>query len=371
MPTDRVFVPALELSRHLYVDVVRPLLAANLPGLPYAAGLVGSGSDVLGYDTERSTDHDWGVRLMIFLDADVPVSTHQQIDALVRQHLPDTILGVPTKFVESPLEAGTPVLATTAAGESFTHGVKTGTLEDFLEHRFGVRRVDEFDVPAWLTVAEQHLLEVVRGGIWRDDTGELTRTRIALDWYPDDVWRYRLAAAWKRVAQHEAFIGRAGEVVSDLGSHVITLALVQDLVYLAFLVERHYAPYEKWTGHAFSHLRLAPVLSPILERARFGSTWQDREAAVIEAGTVLGAATNALGLCTAVDPTPRPYFNRPFQVLFADRFVDALLAAVTDPVVEAMPGPLGGTDQYINTTDGREWIDLHLAIRTWLRSLTP
>jgi uncharacterized protein DUF4037 len=58
------FVPAVELSGAFYQDVVRPLLV----GRAHSAALLGRGSEVLGYDTPRSTDHDWGPRLQIFLD---------------------------------------------------------------------------------------------------------------------------------------------------------------------------------------------------------------------------------------------------------------------------------------------------------------
>ena len=61
------FVPGLELARDFYATVVRPLLDAEFPGLAYAAALIGQGSDVAGYDTKRSTDHDWGPRLQVFL----------------------------------------------------------------------------------------------------------------------------------------------------------------------------------------------------------------------------------------------------------------------------------------------------------------
>ena len=54
------FLPGLELSRQFYEEVVRPLLDQRFPGLPHAAGRLGSGSEVLAFDTEMSTDHDWG-----------------------------------------------------------------------------------------------------------------------------------------------------------------------------------------------------------------------------------------------------------------------------------------------------------------------
>ena len=61
------FVPGLELNRRFYEQVVRPLLDASFPSLPYAAALLGPGSETLGFDTEMSTDHDWGARMFIFL----------------------------------------------------------------------------------------------------------------------------------------------------------------------------------------------------------------------------------------------------------------------------------------------------------------
>ena len=61
------FIPGLALSRLFYTEQVRPLLDASFPGLAHTAALIGSGSDVLGFDTPRSTDHDWGPRLQLFL----------------------------------------------------------------------------------------------------------------------------------------------------------------------------------------------------------------------------------------------------------------------------------------------------------------
>ena len=62
------FIAGLELNRLFYQEVVGPLIAAQFPDLAYSAALIGYGSDVLGYDTALSTDHEWGPRLWLFLD---------------------------------------------------------------------------------------------------------------------------------------------------------------------------------------------------------------------------------------------------------------------------------------------------------------
>ncbi len=54
------FLPGLDLCRIFYLEAVRPLLEQAYPGLPHAAARLGPGSEVLGFDTERSVDHDWG-----------------------------------------------------------------------------------------------------------------------------------------------------------------------------------------------------------------------------------------------------------------------------------------------------------------------
>lgn len=66
---DRVHMPAfvsgIELARGYYRDVVAQLVDA-----PHAAGRLGWGSDVVGYDTERSTDHGWGPHLHVLVAPD-------------------------------------------------------------------------------------------------------------------------------------------------------------------------------------------------------------------------------------------------------------------------------------------------------------
>ena len=76
------------LARSFYDEVVGPIVGAA----PHAAALLGYGSDVLGFDTERSTDHGWGPRLQVLADDHDPAD----IDALRRalhEQLPESTAG--------------------------------------------------------------------------------------------------------------------------------------------------------------------------------------------------------------------------------------------------------------------------------------
>jgi hypothetical protein len=62
--TAAAFLPALELNGMFYAEVVAPVLGE----VPHAAGRLGWGSEILGFDTARSTDHGWGPQLQVFVD---------------------------------------------------------------------------------------------------------------------------------------------------------------------------------------------------------------------------------------------------------------------------------------------------------------
>ena len=64
---------------------------------------------------------------------------------------------------------------------------------------------------------------------------------------------------------------------------------------------------------------------------------------------------NALALTEPLDSTVSQFHGRPFQVLHAERFADALLAAIEDPDVRALPRFLGSIDQFVDSTDVLSW----------------
>jgi hypothetical protein len=324
MDHEAPFIPGHTLSRLLYDEIVAPLMARSFPGIPYAASLIGHGSDVLGFDTARSMDHDWGPRLNLLLTDEDCQRSRQAILNELDTALPVAFHGIPIDLEPSvDLPGDTPEFHN-VAGSGRTHGIRIDTLTSVLQANLGIATIDQFNIPAWLTTPQQSLLELISGPLFRDDIGDFSRVRSVLGWYPDDLWRYLMAARWKRIAQLEAFIGRCGELDDDTGSHIVTLSLVTDVIHLAFLQSRRYAPYAKWLGTAFTRLPLAPELRPHLDQARYARSWREREAGIVHAAVLLAHRHNQLGITDFIDPASQRFHDRPFRVIFAERFSRAL-----------------------------------------------
>ncbi len=75
-----------------------PFCDEGFPRLEYAAALLGPGSDVAGFDTERSTDHDWGPRLQVFLTDNDAGHQAGAVTAMLESRLPETFRGYPVRF---------------------------------------------------------------------------------------------------------------------------------------------------------------------------------------------------------------------------------------------------------------------------------
>lgn len=328
MTVEPGFRPGQRLNADFYREVVAPVLG----GVAHGAALLGEGSDVLGFDSERSTDHGWGPRLTVFVDgADVDA-----VRASLERALPETFAGWPVRYGwdDRPVR----------------HHVTVTTPSAWVTGQLGVDATGALAPVDWLLMPQQKLLEVTRGAVYRDDTGVLTDLRSRLSWYPPDVWAWILASQWRRIAQEEAFVGRTAEVGDELGSRLVAARQARDLMRLWFLLCRSYWPYTKWLGSAF---RALPGSAPLGERLAAAVDAPDhpsREAALCSAYELVARRHNELGLTGPVDPGVRPFYNRPFRVLAADRFADACAAVVTDPELARLP-LVGSVDQVADSTD--------------------
>ena len=316
-----MFVPGAELSRRFYDEVVQPVLSATFPGVPHSAALLGRGSEVLGFDDEMSTDHDWKPRALIFLAEEDERRLGAEVRAALQRDLPATFAGRPT-------------------------GHAVHTVRGYLRQQLELDIDHDIEPRDWLTLPEHGLRAFTSGVVFHDEV-DLQTARDRLAHYPHDVWLYLLIAGWWRVHPEMNLVGRAGAAGDELGSSLIGSRLVGDLMRLAFLMERQYAPYSKWFGTAFSRLECGSELAPVLWNVGRAATWPDREAALMTAYERLTAMHNALGLTAPVTTEVVQLWDRPFKVAWAG-IPDLLLPLIQDPAVVsiAQRWPVGPVDQF-------------------------
>lgn len=322
------FLPAAQLCRAFYLDVLAP----QLGDVPHAAGLLGAGSEVLGYDTERSTDHDWapGATLLVRPDDVAPVRD------LVGRLLPPTYRGWPRDARRDDVQPH--------------HRVVVDDVRSWALGQLGVDPLDGLGPLDWLVLPQQLLLQVTAGPVFHDGVGALTRVRAELAWYPDDVWWWLMACQWHRIAQEEPFVQRTDEVDDVTGSAVLVARLVRDVMRATLLLGRRYAPYGKWLGTAFARLGHHDRLDVHLAAAVRAGDLAARETALSAAYEALARRHARLPGAGSPDPVVRPFFDRPAAVLDADRFTRDCLRRVGDPALLGLP-LIGGVDQVCDSTD--------------------
>lgn len=351
MPGERAvqpLVPGMRLSEIFFRQAVEPLLRRHFAHLGYSAGLMGSGSEVLGFDDARSTDHHWGPRVMLFLRQE-DVDRHiRDIHRLMATELPREVEGYPTNFTE-PQEDGSQLLRYAADGP-INHRVEVSTLPAYLMHYVGLSDPLHMLDLDWLVTPQQRLRTLAHGAVFHDGLHILDPMRQALQWYPDHIWRTLLAAQWRRIGQEEPFPGRCVEAGDELGSRVVTARLVRDLMLLAFLMERTYAPYSKWLGTGFSRLKCASVLTPHLTGALDSDTWEARENALVDAYRAVASIHNHLKLTPPLPTEPSPFHSRPFRVIHGEVFAEALSTTV-DADIQDIVSRVGSVDQWVDSTD--------------------
>ena len=242
----------LELSERFYKSFGEKMLREQFPDLLnlIAVGLVGSGSECLGYDDAQSTDHDFEPGFCILLP-DEDLVDRKTAFALERAYtkLPKEFLG----YRRSPLDpVGGNRHGVIRIGEFLTE--KTGTSDGMLSPL------------QLLSISEQSLLEVTDGKIFFDGLGVITDVRRHLSYFPEDVRR-------KKLAGHLLLMGQSGQYNyprslerGDTGAaQLAVIEFVQSAIHTIFLLNRSYLPYYKWRFRALRSLPRFSELAPDLE----------------------------------------------------------------------------------------------------------
>ena len=155
------FIPGIKLAGKFYQEAVRPILESDFPDVPYSAALIGSGSEVLGFDTEMSTDHHWGPRALLFLRERDHERFASAINESLRQKLPVSFCSYSTNYSEpDPHDNHVQHLQEVENGP-VNHRVEIHTMRGFFLDYLGFDLDQVTEPPDWLTFPEQKLRTIV------------------------------------------------------------------------------------------------------------------------------------------------------------------------------------------------------------------
>ncbi len=338
------FIRGLDLNRKFYKEVVGPLLKREFPKLKFSAGLVGNGSDVLGYDTEASMDHNWGPRMVLFLDEKGFDKTLKEVDQMFRKNLPYSFMGYSTNYTDPQYPFYLDREPVKINKGEVNHYIQIFTIKGFFEHFLAFNPYKKVTHQDWLTFPEQALIEVTAGEVYHDDL-RLNAMRKKFSYYPDKVWMYVYWAQWDKIASEEAFVGRAQELDNELGGRIIISSIASHIIKLTFLMERQYEPYNKWAGYAFSKLKSAQKLEPLLLKVLRSKSWNEIQDNLGEAYKLIARMHNRLKITEPMQTTLTDYNGRPYNVIHAGK-VNKMIFEKLAPEFKRLKHHLGTVDQF-------------------------
>lgn len=346
---NRDFIQGLQLSELFYTEIVKQIIETQYPDMRYASALIGPGSEVLGFDDIISTDHHWGPRVQIFLSDIKFEEISEELKELLREKLPYTFHGYSTHWSEpDPNDSMNQFLQPKSEGK-INHRVEITTVTRFIKRHLDIVST-EISEKEWLVIPEHLLLEFTSGKVFFDSLGELTKTRKNLEYYPENVWKFKILSLWEYIAQEVAFVGRTGIIGDEIGSRLETARLVRYIIKMSYTMDKKYTPYQKWLGTGFKQLSLSVKLEKVILKTLKTENWNEREKLLCQAYKVLIEKQNELELTEKIEIKPQPYFNRPQVVINISKITKILSKTIKKPL-KSLYSPIGGVDNFIDETN--------------------
>lgn len=240
----------LAIAREYYEMYGRPMILEKFPDYAdrIAAGLVGEGSECLGFDDIYSTDHDYGPGFCLWLQQ----SDYDQIGSqLAKEYakLPGEYMGFPARN-------------TTEHGEARIGVFEIGSFYQMLTgHREAPVQGSQ-----WLNIPQESLCSATNGAVFEDRLGVFTKQREAFSSYPESVRLKKLGFALGKMAQSGQYnYGRARKR-KDIGAMYLSLSeFINAAIEAAYLINGIYMPFYKWRMRGMQSFTSLADMKPRLE----------------------------------------------------------------------------------------------------------
>lgn len=239
----------LDISQKYYETFGRKMLEEKYSEYldDITVGLVGEGSECLGFDDEYSSDHDFGPSFCIWLDEDLYDKIHKELQKDY-DNLPREFMGFSARNV-------------TVNGKNRVGVLKT---EDFYKSVLECEKIPETP-REWHNIQEKFLCTATNGRIFKSSHGSFEKIRSYLKYYPKVVKIQKLAIALGNMAQTgQVNFSRMIKRKDFLSAHLCINEFVKHTINCVYILNNKYTPYYKWQFRGMKELEILPEISGIL-----------------------------------------------------------------------------------------------------------
>ena len=237
----------LQLAKEYFFTHGLPMIEKSFKEIAdrVAAGMVGPGSECYGFDDALSRDHDWGPGFCLWLQQDDYLTYGAALETAYRK-LPSSFSGF------GPRQ--------TSPGEDARMGVMS--IRSFYIRYTGLDHPPQ-GLKEWLPIPDQNLSVCTNGLVFHDPADHFSKWRQhLLDYYPEDIRRKKIASRCMTMAQTGQYnLARSLKRDEPFACRYAELKFCQNLMSMAFLLNRRYPPFYKWLHRATKEL---PILGPVI-----------------------------------------------------------------------------------------------------------
>lgn len=258
----------LERCQEFYEQYGKMMIHEHFPKYEnrIAVGLVGEGSDCFGFDDAISADHDYGVGFCMWLTEQDYVEIGAELQKRYEQMLSDYKRQLKQRVMhqdDSPSDS-------LDDGYSLFLDRRRGafSINDFCNQILGIHLNYEKNANIdYLAVSEEKLATLINGKVFCDELGTFSAVRKKVQqYYPDKVWRLRLAQVLHEFAQYaQSNYSRMMARKDYVTAKVCIGKAVESAMDIVYLLNHTYAPYYKWKKKGISKLSKLQGIIPILD----------------------------------------------------------------------------------------------------------
>lgn len=242
----------IEICRSYYEEFGKEMIERDFPQYAdkIAIGLVGHGSECLGFDDEISQDHDFSPGFCIWISDELDREIGFKLFRAYSK-LPKEYMGIKLKEKNS-------------LGEDYKGVI---TVPNFYKRYTGRNGAPE-SLEDWLYTPSYYLAEATNGEVFCDPEGSFTKIRNEILYsMPKDVKLKKIASCAFYMAQSGQYNFSRCLDHGEGGSARLALSdFVRSGVEMAFLLNDKHMPYYKWAFRAMRDLPLLGDQADILER---------------------------------------------------------------------------------------------------------